>query len=44
MEHWVSAVLSGRNVASYEFARAKSLLDLGDDGQCQALRYSSVER
>jgi hypothetical protein len=31
-EHWRSIVLFGRNVASYKFALAKSLLELGTAG------------
>ena len=34
-QHWRSVVLFGRNVASYKFALAKSLLDLGRDGHEQ---------
>jgi hypothetical protein len=30
-EHWRSIVLFGRNVASYKFALAKSLLDVDRD-------------
>lgn len=32
VEHWRSVVLFGRNVASYKFALAKSLLELGQIG------------
>ena len=31
--HWRSIVLFGRNVASYKFALAKSLLEIGRNGQ-----------
>lgn len=31
VEHWRSVVVFGRNVASYKFALAKSLLDLGHE-------------
>lgn len=34
-QHWRSVVLFGRNVASYKFALAKSLLDLGREGHEQ---------
>lgn len=32
-EHWRSIVLFGRNVASYKFALAKSLLELSQAGE-----------
>ena len=32
-KHWRAVILFGRNVASYKFALAKSLIDLGATGQ-----------